>query len=1130
MEPKLEPKNPSSSLKKENSKLTEDIDIKNKKIKFPFSGKAPNLIDKFLVLGYEQKTIDYTLDKFKMNTNNFFNSIELKERPYIVNEICNDYCKNLINNDLILELVFPKFPRIYFKNTALFEKKKKKDDISTDPYFIIFSINPQDNYDSKKSYNGFGYIFYKTENKSVENVSGILYSPVAYVILSEFPYFNHFNEICKNVYSQMKKESDEIPIEIILFNTVKFAPSPINNCLNLSFGAEINFRQDADLSVESIISSLNSLDRNKSGIPSIFFNQISGYPFMDINISFLLNLLSPAIIIEVFIFSFLEQDIIFYSSRPEFLNTVMYIFSNLNYPFNDSIYYWHICSVSLESFMNSSSSFVGKTCSTLTGILEDYNPEVYTTKKINEHFVLDIDNKNFFYVYAKETQEIKDTFVLFNYIKQCLSEIEDVINIKKEDKNTKIDDSFKDGIQLYEIIQNLMEDLQLRAKKATSLNYNEIETNRSFLTKYDDESDRDLMKANSHIQKIFYNFIAQIIQKFISILSIDEEKDNNDSIDDSSINSLKVNIKKEENSEIRNKKKLVRNAEKIFKEKFRDCSKYNSFLINFCQYHETIDLYKIPYTFINEYIYYTQFIDRNNLNEIDVIKIIDQFYGAQKAIDFDEIIEEQKRKEEDLKNEKKKDKKIEKTKSDSLEIMKKDIDYDIEKIYLFSFDDFIEFYKTNLRSYINREQEDDKEIFVKTKSTNKNFKKYKRNGFYLSNKILNIYNHFLNNNFIKILETFKLKKYKRKGLDPIKEKNDKEKIKNEIQIDYYNILKGNKIKTTEGELKLFGSYELKDITDAIEKFFIIEKCISPYGVIKLSLLNTLAVTREMVSQNVSNNDVITTICNFCEITNTLVRKYMNIYLYIFNHMKVKGIFQDKNKYEDCLNVIASYFKKKNMIPTEETIKAFNEIKKTEFENNSQRAFTSPNLLNCFADSNFIDFVNKRGNFIQSKNKKKIDEILLAIEMVFTGSYKVSVISVDDKEYEKLYDCLKVKKEKFVPLTPINLYKSSKKILNEYLKHYTNDKNIYKELLMNILSLLFYFKIPSIGLKWTEHYKNGEIPSSLLSSIYKKLKKNKDLNTSEEEKKRTLEELQETIRKIIAILYDLYDIVKIRIKK
>ena len=44
-----------------NSSNINTTDIKNKNIKYPFSGVAPNLIDKFLVLGYEQKTIEHTL-------------------------------------------------------------------------------------------------------------------------------------------------------------------------------------------------------------------------------------------------------------------------------------------------------------------------------------------------------------------------------------------------------------------------------------------------------------------------------------------------------------------------------------------------------------------------------------------------------------------------------------------------------------------------------------------------------------------------------------------------------------------------------------------------------------------------------------------------------------------------------------------------------------------------------------------------------------------------------------------------------------------------------------------------------------------------------------------------------------
>ena len=77
---------------------------------------------------------------------------------------------------------------------------------------------------------------------------------------------------------------------------------------------------------------------------------------------------------------------------------VMNIFSNFNYPLNDNIYYWHILSVSKDDFMSGRSTFVGKTSSTITGILSEYDPELQTTNKIKEHFVLDIDNKVFFFI------------------------------------------------------------------------------------------------------------------------------------------------------------------------------------------------------------------------------------------------------------------------------------------------------------------------------------------------------------------------------------------------------------------------------------------------------------------------------------------------------------------------------------------------------------------------------------------------------------------------------------------------------------------------------------------------------------------------------------------------------------
>ena len=1205
--------NPDISPKKKDPNLPIEIDIKNKNIKYPFSGIAPNLIDKFLVLAYEPKIIEHTYQFCNVEPKNDFKTrfryYEFEERPYIVNEICNDYSKDLLDNDLILELIFPNFPQMYFLEKQFMSGKKELDEeLLIGNYSIIFSINPQDNSGSKKSYNGLGFVFYvATEHRINGEIDGVLYVPMVYVILSEFPYFYHFNEICKNVFVQMKKESDEIPIDILLYNTVKYAPSPINKSINLSFGALFGFPQNKSNKIEDILISLNtnSFNTNK-GIPTLFFNQLSGYPFMDINLSFIFNLIPPEIIVEVFIFSFLEHDIIFYSSRPEILNMVMYIFSSFNYPFNDSIYYWHILSVSEESFMSGSSTFVGKTCSTITGILSEYDPDILTTKKIREHFVLDIDNKNFFFLYQEETEEVKDTMNLYTYIKNCAAEADDLTgDAKKMDKETRIKNYFNDGIQLYEVIRNLMEELQRRAKKVTSTNYNEKLIKPTFLTLYEDESELECIKANMRLQKAFFTFITQIIQNFVSILSIGEENKERNSYSESRIPSLPsivINIKKEDNSNEEEEKKrrlLASNAGKIFKTKFQDCSKYSSFVINFCKFHETIDLYKIPYTFINEFVYYSHVAVRNNLSEVDVFKLIDQFYGKRKMIDFDELInenelenkksennDEKKKEEEKRKAEKnKKDKKDKKNKNDknkdiiinenSINIInndpKKNLEMDLQNIYLFTFDNFIEYYKDNLRAQINREQDDDREIFTKVKATNKNFKKYKRNGYFLSNKILNYYTNFSNNNTKDLIDAFKLIKceYDRKTLNPdpylrgsaapLETKNSLNDnnslmLKKNISsnIDYYYLLREKlKIKENielkgkdkekemlkikaERDFKLFGTYEFMEITEVIERHFILERCFSSYGLIKFSLLNVLAVTREIKGQKVKNKYAITSMCDFCEKTKSLVRKYMNIFLNIFKTMKNRNV-EDS---DECLNIITSYFKKTNMIPTEETTKAFSEIKESEtkksiieHEKDKPEASKAEKEKNEKEDEEFRNLVSDKGQFFEMSNsimhtntKKKFEDILKTIETIFSGIYKQNAISFNYKELSTLYKLIN-EKDKFIPMTPLSLYSSTNKILINYLQNYYIGQNVYKELGKDILSLLYYFKIPIIGLKWNDQYRPEE-KNNLLKLIHKdkSCKKIRELETREEVLNKKEEEIKSILENIITILYDLFDVI------
>ena len=1178
-----------------NNKINiEEIDNKNKNIKYTFSGVAPNLIDKFLVLGYDPKVIEYTFrncenELVHRELRTRFKYFEFEERPYIVNEICNDYTKDLLDNDLVLELIFPNFPEMFFLDKQYINSKRLPDEeLLITTYSIIFSLNPQDNSGSKKSYNGLGFIFYTIhEHKTNDKLDGVFYVPTTYVILSEFTYFYHFNEICKNIYIQMKKESDEIPVDILVYNIVKYLHSPINKSINLTFAAPMSIPLNSkynDLN-QILYPLINFKAKDDNRMPTMFFNQLSGYPFMDLNFSFIFNLIPPEIMVEVFIFSFLENDIIFYSSRPEILNMVMFIFANINYPFNDSIYYWHVLSVSEDSFMNGSSTFVGKTCSTITGILSEYNPELLTTKKIKEHFVLDIDNKNFFFLYQEETEEVKDIMTLYQYIKSCATEFDDFsgegVKIEKE---AKIKNYFNDGMQLYECIKNLMEELQRRAKKVTATNYNEKIIKPSFLNLYEDESEYECNKANMRLQKSFFSFITQIIQNFVRIISIGDDDKEFNTLSDNRLPSIVINIRREElNEEEEKKRKLAPKAGRIFKSKFQDCSKYSSFVINFCKYHDTIDLYKIPYTFINEFIYYSHVAVKNNLSEVDVFKLIDQFYGKKKVVSLDEIIkkkEKAERKEKKEKHNKKYEKEKEKESNNN---MLEEIE--IENVYAFNFVNFINYYKKNLASYINREQEDDKEIFVKVKSNSKFGKKYKRNGFYLSNKILTTYISYVNNNYKEIRKQFKLIRCERQPenqysrIYSISEKNsfgnfDEKNISNSAPIlssksgtlkinsllnnNDFNQLYVNELEDdilldktmnkTEKDLKIFGSYEFMEITDVIERHLILERCFTSYGLIKFSLLNILAITRGLDGLNIRNPEVVKTMCDFCEKTKSLVRKYMNIFLAIFQALKVKDILSDKKQGDDCLSIITSHFRKTNMIPTEETTKTLNEIRNSTIipEDASKEIIDGEykNYIKTFIKAKGKFFEIHKESFLGGKNtRKKFDEVMKTIEAIFTGNYfasKVSInaISFDYKELDKLYIDAGIKdkeqkiKDRFLPKTPLSLYSSSNRLLREYLNNnFSNENNIYNELLIDILSLLYYFKIPVIGEKWIEHYKAEEVRSSIIKSP----RKDKNPKKIKEVSKISLErpdigELNDIIKEIIAILIDLFEVIKNNKKK
>ena len=85
-------------------------------------------------------------------------------------------------------------------------------------------------------------------------------------------------------------------------------------------------------------------------MPDIEIGQLTGYPYLDFDLSQIFNLLPLNLVLEIFILTLLETSMIFFSSNLELLNMVMFIMYILNYPCNDSTSFWHIVSVSKKKF------------------------------------------------------------------------------------------------------------------------------------------------------------------------------------------------------------------------------------------------------------------------------------------------------------------------------------------------------------------------------------------------------------------------------------------------------------------------------------------------------------------------------------------------------------------------------------------------------------------------------------------------------------------------------------------------------------------------------------------------------------------------------------------------------------
>ena len=781
-----------------------NISTSQKILCYPFNGRSSYLIDKFYIFGYDS----FTLRKYLYNDENFKaiindnnkkqNKINIEEEeiikfnlnepPYIINEITSDNEKECLDIDMIRDMIIPnKLNLFYSEDEKFIEKKNTKIknssvgrnnfiDEKSEKYFyifdendnycnkimknqaynVIFSSNPQSGNNSKKSINGLAYIFYKKlkDEKRYLNKYYTFYIPIIFCIISEFPYYNSFYQLCTQISNLFSSDEVRMPLEIIIYNILNITPSPLNADVylslkpikNLDITGKIILHKISDIQEEDYFDDndnnensenkinednnnylnknpklKNQIINNQNNISSQNFNVIdlkriktsnetasfssfnkkekmprrirrtviskksdngkiqeispnkrnvrvsnifkhiksssmnfseniinspstnledkikfdflTGYPIIQYNLAkILLQTLSPIDVIDIFLYTFLEKDVLFFSKDLEFLSLTINSYLNLNFPLNDEKYYFINACVSYDNYIKGNSTFVGSTFTTIIGINDSYNNK-YQTESINklkEHISVDLDKGKVYKVEDKNDEEKnKNNKELFNFIKNaCKSSI----------------DSGKQNNILYReinILNQALSDMHYKMKEKIQGEENilyDINKSNSFIS-----YNENIKKINLKIQDSFYRFINNISLYFYQNLSMAIEadnkkvkKDNNNSSNNNKEEEMNVTFLNEYNDKTYSKEEL------IFLKELCQTMKFQSFVYGFVQSYNPIDLYKIPLTFTEEFI---SIISRKSCildKDINFLSLIDKLYHGnsheEKVINFEPIL------------------------------------------------------------------------------------------------------------------------------------------------------------------------------------------------------------------------------------------------------------------------------------------------------------------------------------------------------------------------------------------------------------------------------------------------------------------------------------------------------------
>jgi hypothetical protein len=274
---------------------------------------SPHLIEYFLIMGYDELYIQEKIIKnFNSQTqldleiaeqkskkinpeSKILNEYKCRNLPSILFSLGANFPEPLISENDLIKNVFPVPPSVFY---SIIDNNLKFEPI---PNNVVFS-----NIQNTVVNIGYAHIFYEAKN-ILEKVR--IFIPKAFVIISQYPFFNTYKSICMELLNQFKNKSLQIPIEIQLYNIINFINAPIDS------GIIMTLFPSNELSeiVSKCTNNKELIELNRQ--EKYELNQLSGYRETEVDISVIFCILNSEIIIEIFIQLLAGHTIAIFSSN-----------------------------------------------------------------------------------------------------------------------------------------------------------------------------------------------------------------------------------------------------------------------------------------------------------------------------------------------------------------------------------------------------------------------------------------------------------------------------------------------------------------------------------------------------------------------------------------------------------------------------------------------------------------------------------------------------------------------------------------------------------------------------------------------------------------------------------------------